>query len=464
MKIANCKHAYFLGIGGIGMSALARYFKRSGLRISGYDRDRTMLTKKLEAEGMDIHYEVDTQVLPSDIDMLVYTPAIPRTNALWVALSARGIPVYKRSEALQLALEDKKVIAVAGTHGKTTTTAFLAHILNWKKYRVTSFVGGIMVNSMSNFIAADSDWVLVEADEYDRSFLRLDPYFSLIQSMDPDHLDVYGEWDTMKNAFLSFAERTRPGGQMWINREVVTKHDLSSWRGRIESRQVNFRLFGHSPDDVDIGVSNIAHEQKQTRFTLLVGDESMNVSSSMPGLHNVMNAVGAAALACSYGIPLKEVAEAIASFKGIKRRFEIVHDAKDWTVIDDYAHHPVEIEAAINAVRNHFKGRFLTVVFQPHLYTRTRDFMGGFGRALDLADEVYLLPVYPAREEPIPGADSRGIFERMKLRHKTLVNPGGLANKIRWKKNRVLMFLGAGDIYRLIPDTIKKLNDDQSRI
>lgn len=418
MKLTDFSHVYFLGIGGIGMSALARYFSRHNIKITGYDRDQTRLTEKLEAEGMTVHYSTDERFIPDDIELLVYTPAIQESNAIFTLLKSRDIPVMKRSEALQWAVADKFVIAVAGTHGKTTTSAFLAHILHVSGLDVSAFVGGIMTNYGTNFLYGDGPWVVVEADEFDRSFLRLKPDMAVIQAMDPDHLDIYGGNDQLLESFLAFMRNIKAGGSLWLSERAMATEMNLDWKQELIDRDIAIGSFGWSNESHTMGLDLIEEAAMKTKFRMRIGEKEVAIVSHMPGKHNVMNAAGAAAIAYTLGTSLEDIAMAIGKFRGIERRFELVYSDKAHVLIDDYAHHPVEIEAAIDAVRSQFPGWNLTVVFQPHLFSRTRDFMSAFAESLDAADEVYLLPIYPAREKPITGITSRGILELMTIKNK----------------------------------------------
>lgn len=460
IDIEKYQHIYFLGIGGIGMSAVARYLHHKGIRISGYDRDRTELTKTLEALGMEIHYEDSVDLVPTDIDMVVYTPAIPHDMGERVCLEQQDIPMLKRSETLKVILAQKRVIAVSGTHGKTSTSAILAHILHSQGLEVSAFVGGIMSNYGTNFIYGDSDWVVVEADEYDRSFLRLYPDLAIVNAMDADHLDIYGERGNLVQSFDDFLGQVKDGGTIWVRDSIDDFWSDEQWRERLESRGVAVRSFG-TGEESDIRLSGLEQSAGTTSVTIAQDDSLINSESIMPGLHNAVNTTAAAAVALHLGLTSDQIADGIATFAGIQRRFEVLHASDELVMIDDYAHHPVEITAAIRAARSHYPDRRLTVAFQPHLYTRTRDFREGFAEALDLADEVYLIPIYPARELPIEGVTSESILDLMSIDDKKIVAKEELINHLDKDQLEVLMILGAGDIYKLIPEIKSKLLNEK---
>ena len=356
------KSLYFLGIGGIGMSALARYFNQRGVMISGYDRTETDLTKKLVSEGMDIHYHADVNAVPDNIDLVIYTPAVPQTNPEWDRLVSLGVPILKRAEVLGLISRNSRTIAVAGTHGKTTTSTILAHLLQSGGVDCTAFLGGISRNFGSNYVAGDSDWVVVEADEFDRSFLHLRPELACIMSTDPDHLDIYGDHDAMlSGGFERFAGLV--GGNLYVQTNA-----LPNYAGKKELRR--FGLEGGL-----FRAENIRVVNGHFRFDYIApGLMLQDLRTPLAGRHNVENAVAAICLALEAGVKPEHIAPGLASFKGIQRRFERIFESPEQVYIDDYAHHPTELEAAIRAARDLFPGRKITGVFQPHLYSRTRIF------------------------------------------------------------------------------------------
>ena len=442
MKLFEIQKIYFLGIGGIGMSALARYFNKRGCEIFGYDKTETELTKKLVAEGMKIHYEEDIEQIPKDLDLVVWTPAIPLKNKELEFFQTKGHPIIKRAEALGIISRSQRTIAVAGTHGKTTTASILTHVLRTGGIDCTAFLGGIARNFESNYIEGSGDWIVVEADEYDRSFLHLEPEIAVVLSMDPDHLDIYGDVEQMhESGFKKFAKKVKPGGQVFIKKSLAQYFDSQLFEtygvGEGNCRAENIRVIaGWFVFDY-------------VRMNSIPGKESniKNIQFALPGRHNVENATAAICVAQKLGISKAAIKKALATFKGIKRRFEFVYrDDKGVVFIDDYAHHPSELRAAITAARELFPGRKITGIFQPHLYSRTRDFQNDFAAELDKLDELLLMDIYPAREKPIPGVDSRVVFEKMKNKNKELVSKATLMKVLKTKALEVLLTLGAGDI------------------
>ena len=429
---------YFLGIGGIGMSALARYYHSQGYTVAGYDRTSSLLTNELEHEGMAIHYEDNPNLLPALIDFVVYTPAVPSDLLEFEALRLRDIPMMKRSEALGKISENHYTIAVAGTHGKTTTTAMIAHILNHSRIDTTAFIGGIANNFESNLLLGKKkDSVLVvEADEFDRSFLQLHPDVSIIGSIDADHLDIYGDKEHLVESFNAFAKLTK--------RNIIAREDLDiedSW---------NRITYGFGEDckyQIVLGSSGNGY----TSFSIKgEGQDNFKIIIPMAGIHNVLNATAAFVASRRVGISRNSIAEALHTFKGVKRRFDIRVNNEKHCYIDDYAHHPTEIKACLQAIRDFYPNMRLTLVFQPHLYSRTRDFMDEFAEVLANADELILLGIYPAREEPIPGISSECLLEKVKLSDKKLVSKTRLTNLVSNEKPELLVTMGAGDIDRFV--------------
>ncbi len=440
MNLNDIKKAYFIGIGGIGMSALARYFNFNGVEVHGYDRTESPLTRKLEQEGMAIHYEEDLGAIPDQLDLVVFTPAIPATHKELQYFRGNGFAVKKRAEVLGIISRSKKTAAVAGTHGKTTTSSMLAHLLRASEVPVTAFLGGIARNFDSNFVWGDSDWVVVEADEYDRSFLHLHPDAAVIMSMDADHLDIYGDQEALhETGFAAFARQLKPGGRLWVQEK---------WEAALSGIQA-IGTFGIEAGEVQAG--NIRIAEGYFVFDYKNGETILEgLKLPMPGRHNVENATAAITLALHIGARPEKIGEALQSFQGIARRFDFIVRKEGQVYIDDYAHHPSELKAAIGAARTFYPGRRITGVFQPHLYSRTRDFADGFAEALDLLDEAILLDIYPAREEPLPGVDSAMLLQRMKLKNKELLSKEQVLDKIKKEQPEVLMTLGAGDIDRLV--------------
>lgn len=440
MITAAYKRIYFIGIGGIGMSALARYFNGSGVAVFGYDRVETALTKKLSEEGMQIHYQDDITQIPEGIDLVIYTPAIPESHNELNYFKNNGYTIAKRAEVLGWISKDKKAIGVAGTHGKTTTSAILTHILKTAGIDCTAFLGGIAANFESNFISGQSEWVVMEADEYDRSFLHLYPSIAVITSMDADHLDVYGNVESMHSSFNEFAHQ--------VSDTVICHNHLPLQK---ETAKADFVSYG-----VEQGVAKATNiRAKAPNFVFdwyWEEDLISNIKFTLPGIHNVLNATAAITVARKLGATKQQILTAMASFKGIKRRFEFIIDEKSLTYIDDYAHHPEELNMAIAAARQLYPDRKITAVFQPHLYSRTQDFAEGFAQALDQLDALILLDIYPAREAPIKGVSSAIIFDRMQLKEKQLISKSALLHSIENNKHEVFLTLGAGDIGAMVED------------
>ncbi len=440
MELNSIKKIYFVGIGGIGMSALARYFLLRGCDVYGYDKTETELTKNLALEGMKIHYTDDVSYIPEGVDLVVYTPAIPKSQSELVYFQENGFPVLKRSEVLGIISRGMKCIGVAGTHGKTTTSSIVTHILRTGGVDATAFLGGISLSLGSNFVEGKSDWVVVEADEYDRSFLRLSPDMAIITAIDPDHLDIYGDEENFRKGFRDFTRKIKPKGHVFPNATLGLKGDAED-----AEKGIKYDDYG-----VDAGAyrsENLRVENGFFVFDFKSPIENIeNIKFTLPGRHNVENATAAIAAAQQIGVTGAAVKEALATFKGIKRRFDFVLRDEKNVFIDDYAHHPTELESAIAAARALYPTQKLTGIFQPHLFTRTRDFQDGFAAALDKLDEVFLMDIYPARELPIEGVTSEILFNKMKNPNKTLVTKVNLMDILRGGQFEVLMTLGAGDI------------------
>lgn len=433
---AHIDRVYFLGIGGIGMSALARYFHREGVAVSGYDRSSSVVTRALEAEGIQVFHDQDASRLAGN-DLIVYTPAVPASTPEMVEARNGQYLLKKRAEVLGELSTTFKTLAVAGTHGKTTTSTMLAHFLRGSGVDASAFLGGISRNLNGNFVHGQSDWMVTEADEYDRSFLHLKPHTGIITSLDPDHLDIYGDSESMTESYRQFAAQS-------AHCLVHTSVSTTTWARKYPSYGVNAG---------DIRAENLRPEGLGVRFTYRSADHKIeDLFLPMPGQHNVSNATAAIAVALSCGVDPVRLRDATASFKGIYRRFEVKLHTNVISHIDDYAHHPTEIEAAITAAREYLPGRKLTVVFQPHLFSRTRDFAAGFADALSRADQVYLLDIYPAREEVIPGISSAMLMEKMSLNRVQLASREILPESLRQSigSHDVVLTLGAGDIDREI--------------
>ena len=431
-----------LGIGGIGMSALARYYHSHGYTVAGYDRTPSPLTRQLEEEGMAVHYEDNPAMLPTDIDFVVYTPAVPKDLKEFEALKESNIKIMKRSEALGLVSEHHFTLAVAGTHGKTTTTAMVAHILHPCGKDTTAFIGGIANNFNRNLLlgqGADSIMV-VEADEFDRSFLHLHPNISIINSIDADHLDIYGDRQHLVQSFNDFAALTEG--------KVIVKEGLAI----STDRGIRFGFGG----SCDYCAEIIKTEKGVTDFFIFGEGKKTEVRLPMAGSHNVMNATAAFIAARQVGLEPNAIAEALATFKGVKRRFDIRVNNEKHCYIDDYAHHPEEIRSCLTAVKASFPERRLTLVFQPHLFSRTRDFMDEFAEVLALADRLILLDIYPARELPIEGITSKALLDKVQLEDKRICTKAELINLIESEKPELLVTMGAGDIDRFV-EPLEKL-------
>lgn len=441
-NINNIRSIYFIGIGGIGMSALARYFNSKGVEISGYDRKETPLTKQLETEGIKIHYEEDINVIPKNIDAVVYTPAIPASHKELVYYREHNYLVVKRSDVLQWITEQSFNICVGGSHGKTTITTFIAHILRDSKYGSNAFLGGISANYNSNFWASENkDASIIEADEYDRSFLKLSPDIAVVTAMDADHLDIYGTAVEVENAYIQFASKVKPGGLL------LTKYGLQ--RGN-ELQADNHLTYSFEDVNADVYSFNRSVINGSYKFDISYKNQiTKGFELHIGGLHNIENAVAAIAVARYLKIDENRIKHAVANFKGVKRRFEYYLKDDQHILIDDYAHHPEELNALISGIRSLFDQK-LTIVFQPHLFSRTKDFAYEFAKALDKADEIILLPIYPARELPVEGVTSELILNKMKNPNKRVLSKEDLLKIIQAESPRLTALCGAGDIDELL--------------
>lgn len=455
-EIKDIKRIYFLGIGGIGMSALARYFNTKGVAVSGYDKTETVLTKKLETEGINVHYEDNTEFIDKTADLVVYTPAIPKDHKELNYYMANNYQLVKRSEVLGAITNNSYNICIAGTHGKTTTSTMVAHILRHSGYGCNAFLGGISVNYNTNFwpqlpALSDSsgkDVSVVEADEYDRSFLKLSPDVAIISSMDPDHLDIYGTAENMEQAFIDFSARIKPGGLLLSKYGLTRTEDLQA------SEHLTFHLHN---ENANVYSANIEMINGSYRFDVIMQYWKLDgVVLNMGGLHNIENMIAAISVAHYLGIDSVKIKKAVADFRGVKRRFEYILKQEGQVMVDDYAHHPEELRALISGAKALFPDMKCTVVFQPHLYSRTNDLADGFAETLDLADEVILLPIYPAREMPVAGVSSEMILTRMRNKHKMVLDKPALMEWITNNKTELLITAGAGDIDTLV-EPIKKI-------
>ncbi len=440
--IKDIRKIYFIGIGGIGMSALARYFKFHGKEVAGYDKTETALTRQLVSEGIPIHYEDSISLLEKDAEMVVYTPAIPKDSEELAFFRNNGYPILKRSEVLGAITNSSFNICVAGTHGKTTITTMIAHILRHSGYGCNAFLGGIAVNYNSNYWSDERNVCVVEADEYDRSFLKLSPDVALITAMDADHLDIYGTELEVRNAFMEFSRRVKEGGLL------MSKWGLTGELGRSDTKHLTYSL---TDKRAEVHAESITALNGSYQFDVVMKDWSLRgVYLNMGGMHNVENVTAAITVAHTLGIEDDRIKLAVAAFRGVKRRFEYIIKEDRLVFIDDYAHHPEELRALISSARQLFADLKCTVIFQPHLFSRTRDFADGFAQSLDLADEVWILPVYPARELPLEGVTSRLIADKMTNPNRKMVGKDELISLLKQKKMELVITSGAGDIDMLV--------------
>ncbi len=461
MELKNIHTAYFIGIGGIGMSALARWFNWHGVNVYGYDKTPSPLTHLLEEEGIKVHYEDSIEHIPPKIKekvdgtLVIYTPAIPADHIEYNFLKINGYEVVKRSKALGIITENYFTIAVAGTHGKTTTSCMVAHMLMEQGKSVMAFLGGIPANYKTNFIhnikEGEKPVVVVEADEFDRSFLTLQPDIAIITSADADHLDVYGAPDALQSSFKEFASKLSNNGKLIIHESAQKELNI---QGPFEVATYGFKSKGA----VGIACSDPKADAGTFVFDFY-GDKNMEeIKLPMPGYHNVLNCTAAIEAVLKLDLDTEAIKKSIARFKGVVRRFELVYERDGLVFIDDYAHHPTEIEALVQSLRLLHKGRKITLVFQPHLFSRTRDFAKGFSEALSLADEVLLMDIYPAREAAIPGVTSAMLMDGIRC-DKQLVKRFDLLETLSKKQLEVLATVGAGDIDRMvepIKETLEK--------
>ncbi len=449
MELNTIQRVYFVGIGGIGMSAIARYFLNRGCIVQGYDKTKTSLTETLEQEGMEISYVDSISSLPVNLNpedqqlLIVYTPAIPKNSLILNYFLDKNFKLKKRSEVLGIISKGQFCIAVAGTHGKTTTSSIIAHILHDSGFGCTAFLGGIATNFNSNFILGDNDVVVVEADEYDRSFLTLYPDIAVITSMDADHLDVYGNAEQLHDSFRQFSEQVKPNGSLFI--------------------KTGLPIIGGETYGIEngTGISATDIHVEDGRFIFDYSDAENRIDCIkllLPGRHNIENAIAAIAVSIRAGVRPEKIKESIANFKGVKRRFEYVVNKPEVIYIDDYAHHPEELKACFDALRELYPNKKLTAVFQPHLFTRTRDFADGFAEVLSTVDQLLLLEIYPAREKPIAGIDAKFLLDKITIENKVICDKKGVLEFIEENRPELLVTVGAGDIDTLI-NPLKNLLD-----
>lgn len=453
---------YFLGVGGIGMSAIARYFKSQGVKVSGYDKTETGLTRQLFAEGISIYYEDRIECIDKNAQLVIYTPAVPKDSIALNFYQQNNYTVVKRSDVLGAITNTAFNICIAGTHGKTTTSTMVGHILRHSQYGCNAFLGGISVNYGTNFWSDSKNVCVVEADEYDRSFLKLSPDIAIVSSMDADHLDIYGTAENMEQAFIDFSKKVKPGGLL------ISKYGLN----RAADLSADHRLTYHATDrEANVFATNIVIQDGSYQFDVELNNSDAGnwilkgVVLNMGGNHNIENMIAAIAVAHHIGVEDNKIINAVADFRGVKRRFEYILKTNHQVFIDDYAHHPEELRALITGAKNLFPNKKCTVVFQPHLFSRTRDFADGFAEVLDLADEIILLPIYPARELPMEGVNSEMILNRMHSEDRMLLSKENLLKHFEIEKaahveegfeGNMVITAGAGDIDTLV-GTIKEI-------
>ena len=464
MKVDQYDIVYFVGIGGIGMSALARWFAQKGASVSGYDRTPTALTESLTREGILIHYRDEINEIPEEVILnkekvlVIYTPAIPKDHKGFEYLFSNGYVIKKRSQVLGMLTENRFTVAVAGTHGKTTTSTMIAHVLNYAGKNCDAFLGGLSNNINSNLLisknAAEDSIMVVEADEYDRSFLTLHPNLAVVTSADSDHLDIYGDKDSVAKSFGEFIN------QCTVNSTLVIKEGLENLKS---DERKDIKVLPYAVKGTRIKADNIRIEKDVFVFDYISDKVNINdIRLKVPGFHNVENAIAACTVALELGIQEGIVRQALGEFSGVKRRFEYIVRTGDVVYIDDYAHHPVEIEAFLKSVRALYPGRKIKAVFQPHLFSRTRDFMKEFGESLSLADEVLLLDIYPARELPIEGITSQSLLECIDTSKKSVCSVDQALANIKDQNNEILVTIGAGDIDKMvqpIKEILKRKSD-----
>lgn len=456
MNISSVHSVYLIGIGGIGMSALARWFKQNNYTVGGYDKTYSDLTTALETEGIWIHYEDNVEEIPEiftnkESALIIYTPAIPVDHLELNYFKNEGYQIYKRSQVLGFLTKEIKSIGIAGTHGKTTTSSMVAHIIHQSGEPCSAFLGGITQNYGTNILIGDhtgnKGWVVAEADEYDRSFLQLSPDIAVINNMDPDHLDIYSDEQSFYDSFNEYISKVKPDGI------VILREDVNV---TIPAQIKEAVSFGES-EKADYRIIDVVTEDGEVTFSLVHNQIRWNnIHIGVPGMHNVMNATAALLSAYYAGIRIDDIRNALKSFGGVKRRFEYIFKGREAVYIDDYAHHPTELEALLKAVRSVFPDKKITIVFQPHLFSRTRDFMTEFAKSLSLSDELLLLDIYPARELPIPGITSSVLLEQVSIENKKLVTKESLLTIIEQSDIEILVTAGAGDIDRFI-QPIKEL-------
>lgn len=443
MDLNSIKHIYFIGIGGIGMSALARYFNENKVKVSGYDRSQTPLTKKMQTEGISITFSADESTLNKEAQLVVYTPAIPKENAQLKWYLANNYPVFKRADVLQWITMHMKSITVAGTHGKTTISSLIAHILRDSGFGCNAFLGGIASNYGTNYWkSSNNEIAVIEADEYDRSFLKLNPDIAVLTAMSADHLDIYGTEAELVKAFIQYTHNIKPNGTLWYKLGLKDAQEFGAADKRIYSLQNSgANVYAHN-----VVIKNGGYTFNVIGEGWMIQDFHLNIG----GMHNVENAVIAIAIAKQLEIDDNLIKAAINSFTGVKRRFQYIVKTEKTVYIDDYAHHPEELEALIKSAKSLFRKKRCVIAFQPHLYSRTKDLADGFAKSLDLADEVILLDIYPARELPMEGVSAQLIADKMGNPHHTILSKEGLLSYVKSANLELFITAGAGDIDQLV--------------
>jgi len=448
INLTDIKVVYFIGIGGIGMSALARHFRQGGAEVHGYDRTRTELTRALEGEGIHIHYDENLNAIPKSVDLVIYTPAIPSNHSELQYCLKQDWPVKKRAEVLGLITKDKYTIAIAGTHGKTTITAMVAQFLQGSESDATAFIGGIPIDLGTNYISGNSDVIVVEADEYDRSFHQLKPDVAIVTAIDNDHLDIYGTREALVASYQKFLGQVKSGGTIILHEHVNI--DTTALDAEVLTYA---HSYGENESEADFQITSLENQNGTYHYALQMPQEEdgKTFRLNIGGTYNVLNTVPAIAVARMRGLSLGDIGIRVERFSGIQRRFEYILKTDRRIFIDDYAHHPKEIKVLLESVRHLFPEKKMTVIFQPHLFSRTRDLADGFAESLSIADDVLLLSIYPAREEPIEGVTSEIIESKLNNCDAMIVSKEGLISEIETRKPELLLTVGAGDINELIP-------------
>ncbi len=459
MELKDIKSVYFVGAGGIGMSAIARYFLHIGVVVAGYDKTPSALTKELEKEGMDIHYEENVALIPAackdaSSTLVIYTPAIPQEHQELVYFHENGFTIEKRAQVLGTLTRSHKGLCVAGTHGKTTTSTMCAHIMHQSHVDCNAFLGGISKNYGTNYILSDeSDYVVIEADEFDRSFHWLRPWMSVITATDPDHLDIYSTKEAYLESFRHYTELIQPGGALIIHKNLEMKQHV----------QDGVKIYEYSLNEGDFHAENIKIDNGEITFDFISPVESIsNVELGQPVPINIENAVAAMAMAQLNGCTAEEIKEGIKTYEGVERRFDFKIKDDKHVFLSDYAHHPKEIYQSAKSIRELYKNRKITAIFQPHLYTRTRDFYKDFADSLSILDEVILCDIYPAREAPIPGVTSELIYKNLKPGvEKSMIHKEDVLDLVKKRDFDVLIVLGAGDLDNLVPQMAEILKQKE---